>query len=57
MKRTSYLPEAPAAPVLSEARKRAAVQALRQRYDAHQQATGLTPTQEFQQLPARDGAQ
>ncbi len=56
MKPNSHLPEATSAPVLSEARKRASVNALRQRYEAHQQATGLTPTQEFQQLQAAQGA-
>ena len=56
MKATTYLPEALPAPVLSEARKRASVNALRQRYAAHQQATGLTPKQELQQAQAGESA-
>lgn len=56
MKLQDPLPEAAAAPVLSEARKRASTTVLRQRYLAHQQATSLTPAQEFQQMQAAQGA-
>ncbi|MGI4872013.1 MAG: hypothetical protein ACRYFX_12650 [Janthinobacterium lividum] len=56
MKATNYLLEVSPAPVLSEARKRASINALRQRYAAHQQATGLTPNQELQQAQAGEGA-
>lgn len=42
--------------VLSEARKRAALKALRQRYEAHEKATSLKSNAEFTKLQAGKGA-
>ncbi|MGY3089990.1 hypothetical protein ACVWYF_003038 [Hymenobacter sp. UYAg731] len=54
MKTTSQpLPDASASDVvLSEARKRAAFKALRQRYEAHEKATGVKSSEEFTNLQA-----
>ena len=53
MQNAPTLPDAQAPDVvLSEARKRAAFKALRQRYAAHEVATGVKSAAAFQQLPA-----
>ena len=59
MKTTAQLPSNSSATevVLSEARKRAAFKALRQRYEKHEQATGLKSSEDFAQLQAEKGAQ
>ncbi|HEX8657058.1 MAG TPA: hypothetical protein VF690_05970 [Hymenobacter sp.] len=59
MKTTAQLPLDASAPevVLSEARKCAAFKALRQRYEAHEKATGTKSAQAFAQLPADKGAE
>lgn len=58
MKTTAQLlPDASASDiVLSEARKRTAFKALRQRYEAHEKATGLKSAEAFAQLQAEKGA-
>ena len=58
MKTTAQLLPGASAPdvVLSEARKRTAFKALRQRYEAHEKATGLKSNAEFAQLQAGEGA-
>ena len=58
MKTTAQLPSDASAPkvVLNEARKRAAFNALRQRYEAHEQATGTKSAEAFAQLQAVKGA-
>jgi len=58
MKTTAQpLPDASAPDVvLSEARKRTAFKALRQRYEAHEKATGLKSSAEFTKLQADKGA-
>ncbi|WP_375419294.1 hypothetical protein [uncultured Hymenobacter sp.] len=59
MKNTAQiLPDAQASDVvLSEARKRAVLKALRQRYEAHEAATGVKSAEAFQQLRAGKGAE
>ncbi|MBF9223139.1 hypothetical protein [Hymenobacter ruricola] len=59
MKTTTQLPSDASTPevVLSEARKRAAFKALRQRYEAHEKATGTKSAEAFAQLQAAKGAQ
>lgn len=42
--------------VLSEARKRTALKTLRQRYEAHEKATGLKSAEAFAKLQAGEGA-
>lgn len=54
---TQLLPDASASDVvLSEARKRAAFKILRQRYEAHEKATGLKSAEAFAKLQAGEGA-
>jgi hypothetical protein len=51
------LPDASAPDVvLSEARKQTAFKTLRQRYEAHEKATGLKSNAEFMKLQAGEGA-